>query len=304
MSHLEMLTIALCLDAVFGEPRWLWSRCPHPAVLTGRGIARAEGVLNRGDGRRAKGVLLVAGLVALAGIAGAALAQAGGGAETIGAAVLLAQRSLMEHVRAVARDLRQSLVAGRRAVARIVSRDTRDMDAARVSRAAIETAAENFSDAVVAPAFWFLVAGLPGILIYKAVNTADSMIGYRTARHAQFGWAAARLDDLLNLIPARLTALLIALCHGVFSQWPRIRADARRHKSPNAGWPEAALSRALGIALAGPRAYDGRMQDFAWVNASGRKDPGSADIDAACRALWICWAAGLAGLVLLSLAIP
>lgn len=298
MSHLEMLMIALCLDALFGEPGWLWSRCPHPAVLTGRGIGAAERWLNRGDGRRGKGVLLVAGLVLAAGIAGVGLAQAGGLVETAGAAILLAQRSLMDHVRAVSRDLRQSLVAGRRAVAMIVSRDTRGMDAARVSRAAIETAAENFSDAVVAPAFWFLVAGLPGILIYKAVNTADSMVGYRTARHARFGWAAARLDDLLNLIPARLTALLIALCHGVFSQWPRISADARRHKSPNAGWPEAALSRVLGVALAGPRAYDGRMQDFAWVNRGGRKDPGPADIDAACRALWICWGAMLAGLVL------
>jgi adenosylcobinamide-phosphate synthase len=146
---------------------------------------------------------------------------------------------------------------------------------------------------VIAPAFWFLIGGLPGLLLYKAVNTADSMIGYRNARYEQFGWAAARLDDLLNLIPARLTGLTIAALSGQLRAWPAIIADARRHRSPNAGWPEAAMARALNVALAGPRSYDGQMRDLAWVNGDARREIGPDDIDAAVAMLWRVWATTL-----------
>jgi adenosylcobinamide-phosphate synthase len=154
---------------------------------------------------------------------------------------------------------------------------------------------------VVAPAFWFAVAGLPGLLIYKVVNTADSMIGHRTPRYERFGWAAARLDDGLNLIPARLTALMIrAVSPGV--RWRDIPPDARLHRSPNAGWPESAMARALGVALSGPRSYHGRMQDFPWVHPTGRRDAGAADIRRAMGVLWRVWGLLLAGALLLGLA--
>jgi adenosylcobinamide-phosphate synthase len=214
------------------------------------------------------------------------------------AAVLLAQRSLVDHVRAVAVALRGSLAEGRVAVAQIVGRDTGAMDDAAVARGAIESAAENFSDGVVAPVFWFLVFGLPGLLVYKITNTADSMIGYRTERHLEFGWAAARFDDLLNLIPARLTAVLILAVHWRPDLWPIVRRDAGLHRSPNAGWPEAAMAGVLGVALSGPRSYGGVMQEFAYVYPEGRRDLGPSAIDAACRALWYGWA-GLLGLVAL-----
>lgn len=286
-----LLIPALILDAVFGEPRWLWGRVPHPAVMLGRTVSALDTRLNRGEGRKARGVAAVALLVAGAGALGLALAALPFGAlwQVLVAAILLAQRSLADHVQAVADALRLSVPDGRMMVARIVGRDTAAMDEAAVSRAAIESAAENLSDGVVAPAFWFLVAGLPGILIYKAVNTADSMIGHRTPRHEQFGWAAARLDDLLNLIPARLTAGLIALAAWRPDAAAVILRDAPRHRSPNAGWPEAAMAVCLGIAVSGPRSYHGVMTDQPFVHAEGRRDAGPGDIDAAVRVLWRVW---------------
>ncbi|MDO9524313.1 MAG: CobD/CbiB family cobalamin biosynthesis protein, partial [Gemmobacter sp.] len=197
----------------------------------------------------------------------------------------------VDHVRAVATALRSSLADGKRAVAQIVGRDTASLDQPAVARAAIESAAENLSDGVIAPAFWFLIAGLPGILIYKAVNTADSMIGHRTPRHEAFGWAAARLDDVLNWVPARLTAGLIALVHGRPDARRVIFRDAPRHRSPNAGWPEAAMAACLGIAVSGPRSYHGQMRDEPFVHPEGRRDAGPHDIDRAVGALWRTWAA-------------
>jgi adenosylcobinamide-phosphate synthase len=288
MSAAAILLGALLLDAAFGEPAWLWSRLPHPAVLMGRLVGALDTGLNKGTGRRAKGVLCVLILLAAALAIGAAFATLGPLVEILAGAILLAQRSLVEHVSAVAAGLRQSLAAGRTAVAMIVSRDTAAMEDSEVARAAIESAAENLSDGVVAPAFWLLVGGLPGLVAYKMVNTADSMIGYRTPRHAEFGWAAARLDDLLNLLPARLTAFIIAL---VARQRDvrAIRQDARKHRSPNAGWPEAAMSRALGIALSGPRAYEGTLRDFPWVNTAGRRVLTPRDIDETITMLWKSW---------------
>ena len=300
MSHAALLSLAFLIDAVLGEPRWLWSRRPHPAVLLGRLIGWADTRFNLGHMRKAKGIALIAALTLSMLFLGTILAAIGWLPELILAAIFLAQRSLVDHVRAVGNGLRLSLGEGRRAVSMIVSRDTAAMDTSAVSRAAIESAAENLSDGVIAPAFWFLVAGLPGLLVYKAINTADSMIGYRTPRHKEFGWAAARFDDLLNWVPARLTAFLIAATHHGLSAWGKIRAEARLHRSPNAGWPEAAMARALDIAISGPRAYDGEMRDFPYVNPMGRHALGPEEIDAACAALWRVWAAALVLTALLS----
>jgi adenosylcobinamide-phosphate synthase len=267
----------------------------------GRLIGRLDTRLNQGANRRAKGVLALALIMSCAGVIGGLLSLFGPVAEIIIAAILLAHRSLVDHVRTVADGLRQSLPQGRRSVAMIVSRDTGDMPADGVARSAVESAAENLSDGVIAPALWFLVGGLPGMLVYKMVNTADSMIGYRTPRHADFGWAAARMDDLLNLIPARLTALLIALPGGALAAWPAIRADAGLHRSPNAGWPEAAMARSINVALAGPRAYVGQMQQFAWVRGTGERAIGPPAIDAAITRLWQAWGVMLALCATLSL---
>jgi len=284
------LCLALLLDALFGEPKWLWSRVPHPAVLIGRGIGWADRRFNHGSRQRMGGVILTLALL-MGGLSiGGAIAALGPLPEAIAAAILLAQRSLADHVRAVADALRVSTASGRSAVARIVGRDTEEMTDPAIARAAIESAAENLSDGVIAPALWFLIGGLPGMLAYKAINTADSMIGYRTPRHERFGWAAARLDDLLNLLPARLTALLLVLAGGIWPNWHELRRDARLHRSPNAGWPEAAMARALSIALSGPRSYHGSLRDLPWVNAGGRRDATPDDIDRAVSMLWRAWA--------------
>lgn len=291
-----MLPLALILDAVLGEPDWLWSRVKHPAVLMGNAVGKLEARLNGGSLRKAKGVVAVTLLVTIALLIGwlIALVPDWGLLEILVAAALLAQRSLVDHVRAVAVALRESLPAGRASVAMIVGRDTADMTKPQVARAAIESAAENLSDGVIAPAFWFAVGGLPAMLAYKMVNTADSMIGYRTERYAQFGWAAARLDDLLNWVPARMTALLMLASHRALHHWHRVPNDAAQHRSPNAGWPEAAIAPLLDLSLAGPRSYDGTLSDFPWVNPTGRKDADSYDIDDTCKILWRTWAGALA----------
>jgi adenosylcobinamide-phosphate synthase len=284
------LFFGMILDALFGEPKWLWSRYPHPAVLMGRLIGWCDLRFNAGPARQGKGIAVLTGLVVGAGLFGLILdALPGTIIDILVVAVLLAQKSLADHVRAVGNALRLSLGDGKHAVAMIVGRDTQAMDRPAVARSAIESAAENLSDGVIAPAFWFLIAGLPGLLIYKIVNTADSMIGYRTPRHAEFGWAAARFDDLINLIPARLTAAMI---WAVTSRPdPRgILADAPLHRSPNAGWPEAAMAHGLDIALSGPRSYDGQLRDYPFVNGGGEHDLTPDDIDRAVGVLWKTWA--------------
>ncbi len=290
MSTAAIVATAMALDAVLGEPRWLWQKLPHPAVLMGRAIDALDGRWNTGGARRAKGVAAIALLAAAALLIGATLAQLGWLVVVIASAILIAQRSLCDHVAAVSAALRLSLADGRAAVAMIVGRDTDDMDVPAVTRAAIESAAENFSDGVAAPLFWLAVGGLPGLILYKMVNTADSMIGHRTPRHKQFGWAAARLDDLMNLIPARASALLIALLSRPRPRWADIASEARQHRSPNAGWPEAAMARSIGVALSGPRAYHGQLQDHPYVNPRGLRQSGPAQIDAAVVILWRAWA--------------
>jgi adenosylcobinamide-phosphate synthase len=290
----------MVLDAALGEPRWLWDRLPHPAVLIGRAIGWADQRFNCGPFRRMRGMGLTIALVILGAVLGHGIAALGWLPDILLTAMLLAQKSLTGHVAAVGRALRLSIPAGRLAVAQIVGRDTQSLDSPGIARAAIESAAENLSDGVIAPIFWYLVAGLPGLLIYKAVNTADSMIGYRTPKHRDFGWASARLDDVLNLIPARLTALLILIAARHRPDWRALRAEARLHRSPNAGWPEAAMARALNIALSGPRSYHGAMRDFPWVHPTGNRSPGPMDIDRAVAILWRCWALALVVALLLA----
>lgn len=291
MNYLEMLILALLIDAVIGEPRVIWDRIPHPAVLMGRAVGFLDNMLNSGAGRLVKGVVAMVLLVALAlaiGVGFQALPDKGVLSVVI-AAILLAHRSLVSHVNDVARALGEGIEAGRRSVALIVGRDTETMDESDVSRAAIESAAENFSDGVVAPAFWFLLFGVPGLLVYKIVNTADSMIGHLDERHTLFGWAAARLDDVLNWAPARITAGLIALVGRKRGIWDLVREDAQFHRSPNAGWPEAAMAGSLGVALAGPRSYGGQKTHDAFMNGGGRKSLTAQDIRAATKLIWRAW---------------
>lgn len=313
---LLMLFMALAVDAVFGEMGPLFRLLPHPVVVIGRVIGALDKRLNKPAlpeaDKRLRGVLLVAVMVALALGIGFAIAFAARAVphlwllEVFVAATLVAQRSLFNHVDDVARALQHTgLEAGRYAVSRIVGRDPQSLDEHGVARAAIESLAENFSDAVVAPAFWYVLLGLPGLLLYKTVNTLDSMVGYRNDKYRAFGWASARLDDGMNIVPARLAGVVIALAALFAARGNPIRAvttmvrDARHHKSPNSGWPEAAMAGALGLALGGPRKYPGLVVDEKWIG-SGRARATVADID---RALHLFSAACLvdAGLVILVL---
>lgn len=286
------MLIALGIDAILGWPKAFFARVRHPVVWVGALVTFLEARLNRPTFspalRRLCGILLVliiAGLAGLAGFVISALATGGyTGLFLLGVAgwPLIAARALHDHVAAVASPLaRGDLDSARVEVAKIVGRDPNRLDAPGVARAAIESLAENTSDGVIAPLFWGAVAGLPGLFVYKAINTLDSMIGHRSLRFEAFGWASARLDDLVNLIPARLTGALFALA----ALRPReglaaMLRDAPRHRSPNAGWPEAAMADALGVRLSGPRAYEGRIAGEPYVNAEGR-EASAADILAA-----------------------
>lgn len=291
---------AMVLDAALGEPDWLWSRMRHPAVLMGQLIAKADEYFNQNEAKVRKGQLVISGLVAGALALGWLITVLPFGWlwELLLGAVLLAQRSLVDHVRDVAVGLRDGLTQGRAMVARICGRDVSALDEAGVARGAIESAAENLSDGVIAPVFWFALLGLPGILAYKMINTADSMIGYRTPRHKDFGRASALLDDAVNWLPARLTAVLILSVYGRFDLWNMVVRDAKLHRSPNAGWPEAAMAGVLGVALSGPRSYEGVRREEAYVNEAGRHNVGAGDIEAACGVLWRAWALMLALVVI------
>jgi len=298
---LFVLVAALAFDALIGDPDWLWRRLPHPVAVIGAGIGWLDRMLNRETWspaqRKLAGVGVVSLLLALSALSGflieAALRQIPFGNLLIGlvGSTLIAQRSLYQHVARV----RDAFAAGgipeaRRAVSMIVGRDPDQLDEAGVSRAAIESCAENFSDGVVAPVFWLALLGLPGLIAYKAINTADSMIGHLSPRYASFGWAAARLDDLVNLIPARLSGLTVALVASVAggataTAFKVMWRDAAKHRSPNAGWPESAMAGALGVALAGPRRYGKRVVDDIFLNAEARKDATPDDIGRALKLL-------------------
>ncbi len=290
MTSAAIMLVALVLDAALGWPKVLYNAVGHPVTWLGTLIKRLDTWLNL-DGtedrdRKIAGLAAALSVIVAATVVGA-IAQAILPGSWIGYLIagvlawpLVAARSLYEHVAAVARPLvAGDLGQARQAVSRIVGRDPQHLNEAGISRAALESLAENASDGVVAPLFWGVIFGLPGIAAYKAINTLDSMIGHKTPRYLAFGWAAARIDDLANLIPARLTGLLFA----ALSPTPRATLacmwrDAGLHRSPNAGWPEAAMASALGVRLSGPRAYEGGLADEPWVNAEAR-DPGAADID-------------------------
>ena len=290
MTNLIILAAALPIEAAFGYPDALFRTLGHPVSWIGAAIAGLDRGLNRGRTRRLAGIVALAGLLAGTGAAAwgvqAALLHAlprpaALAVLAIAAATLLAQRSLWRHVRAVERALQAGLPEGRAAVAHIVGRNPAALDRHGVARAAIESLAENFADGVVAPALWCAVAGLPGIVLYKTINTADSMIGHRTPRHAEFGWAAARLDDLVNLPASRLAGVLLvgaAMLHRTApAAWRTMWRDAGRHRSPNAGWPEAAMAGALGLRLNGPRMYGAQRVEDAWMG-DGPADATAQDI--------------------------
>ncbi len=309
---------ALLIEAAVGYPQSLFNTIGHPWVTwIGGLLAWCERRWNRSAltfaERRRNGVaalLLTLGATCAASGAvvffGSALPLAAG-LLTSGAfaSTLLAQRSLGEHVRAVADALENGgLSAGRDAVSKIVGRDKNTLDEAGVGRAAVESLAENFSDGVVAPLFWLVVAGLPGAALYKAINTADSMIGHKSDRYTAFGWAAARIDDLVNIPASRLAALWVVLAALVTPKASALEAframprDARRHRSPNAGWPEAAMAGALGLRLGGSRIYAGAAVGDYWMG-NGRAALTSSDIHAALgiyRAACVIQAAAVAAI--------
>jgi adenosylcobinamide-phosphate synthase len=311
----ELLILAMLIELAAGYPQPIYRIIGHPVTWIGTLISLLERSLNRVEWnrrtRRLAGILTLLMLVLAGGTVGwllqVSLGQGLGLILTaVVASTLLAQRSLASHVAAVATALeREGVAGGRRAVSMIVGRDPENLDEAAVARAAVESLAENFSDGVVAPAFWLAVLGLPGGAIYKAVNTADSMIGHRNERYRDFGWAAARFDDLINLPASRLTALLVVLAAALLpgasasAAWRAVWRDAGKHRSPNAGWPEAAFAGALGLALAGPRSYGGVMVDDVFMGEGGRREANAADIRRALRLYWTADALllALAGIV-------
>ena len=318
LAHTWMLAAALVIDGLVGDPEFIWRRIPHPVALIGGLIGYLDRWLNH-DGaaprpRRWLGAVALVVVVAVSAAAGFGLERLFGTIRhgwigtIIVAALFLAGRSLYDHVAAVVAAFGNGgLPAARKAVGRIVGRDPASLDEAGACRAAIESAAENFSDAVVAPALWFLLLGLPGLLAYKAINTADSMIGHLTPRHKDFGWAAAHLDDIVNLPASRLSGAFIALAAplapgSIGTAFAVMRADARRHRSPNAGWPESAMAGALGVALAGPRRYRGVLVDDPFLNAGGRRRATPVDIRRALRVY--AGAAAALLVVALGMAVP
>ncbi len=302
---LIILALALQIDRLFGDPDWLWRKISHPVVLFGAAIGYFERRFNRepmdAKARRSYGVTAIIALLFASLLAGwlihrmlTFLGPMGILIEVVIVAVFLAQKSLGDHVANVATGLRQGgLEGGRHAVSQIVGRDPNSLDEPGVCRAAIESLAENFSDGVVAPALFYAVLGLPGLFAYKMLNTADSMIGHKSPRYRQFGWAAARLDDLANWPAARLSMVLIAA-----GAWlTRGRQAARNafyigmtdhglHRSPNSGWPEATIAGALDIALAGPRIYDGERVSEPMLNGAGRQNIGARDIEDAIEVFY------------------
>lgn len=311
MSYAAMMLIAVGLDLAIGWPARLYAVIGHPVTWLGALINLLDRKMNRdGDNfarRKAAGVAAM--LICVGVVGGVALALqsigTGWGAIVIGGVFawpLIALRAMHEHVAAVAKPLiAKDLPAARYAVSMIVGRETRDLDTPAIARAGLESLAENTSDGIVAPLFWGVVFGLPGIAIYKAINTLDSMIGHRTARFDAFGWASARLDDLVNLPASRLTGLMFAAVSGRPAQaLVAIWQDAAKHRSPNAGWPEAAMAAALQVRLSGPRVYADHIADEPWIHPAGA-DPVAADLSRGLALYTRAMILGIVALVALAL---
>ena len=307
MGFAGAMAVAIGLDALLGWPSFIVARIGHPVIWLGALIGALDTHWNRANDapglRRLAGVaaaLLVICVAAGLGFAVQSLMNSAW-SRIVGVGILsapfVATRSLYEHVGAVARPLGAGdVAAARTAVAMIVGRDPAKLDEAGIARAAIESLSENASDGIVAPVLWGALLGLPGIIGYKAINTLDSMIGHRSERHEDFGWASARIDDVANLVPARLTGLLFAMVSArpkdaLICMW----RDARNHRSINAGWPEAAMAGALGLRLCGPRVYHGELADEPWLNG-GAPDPKAGDIMLALK-LYVRAMICLAGLL-------
>ena len=290
-NNLLVLILAIIVDAVAGDPRWLYTRIPHPIVVIGRQIELLDRFFNRThyspDTRKLLGVISILIIVSSAWLVGWLIAwscnQVSFGVllQALIVSIFLAQNSLYQHVASVAKACKaDDLIDARSQISHIVGRDPNSLDQRAIGRAAIESLSENFSDGVVAPIFWYVVGGLPALIAYKALNTSDSMIGYLIDKYADFGWCAARFDDAANFIPARLSAFIITIAAFIIPSATGNRAfttairDAKKHRSKNAGWPEAAMAGALGIKIAGPRNYDGILVEDAWMG------DGIANVDA------------------------
>ena len=298
MNFFFILALALVIDFIFGDPIRVWKNYPHPAVLMGRLVGWFDDKMNRGGLRKFKGIVAITCMVVVGMAIGYIfwmLPKNGflgiffGVIQAILLSILLAHKSLIHHVKEVASALSETLPAGRHAVAAIVGRDVKSLDEAGVARAAIESGAENFSDGLIAPAFWFLILGMPGAIIYKIVNTADSMIGHQNDTYGDFGYGAAKLDDLMNYIPARISGALICLAHLSRTAYDGMQEDAHLHRSPNAGWPEAAMAVVLDVALSGPRIYNGELTNDSFVHRLGRRDATHLDIMRCISALNRTW---------------
>ncbi len=299
LTHTFLIAfLALAIERLVGYPQWLHKRFGHPVEWYGSLLNRFDKRLNTPEKsplwNRLKGLFAIVALIMLVLLITLPLTgflrnfEYSAIVEALLAVPLLAQKELKRFVRRVADALENDIIEGRQALSHIVGRDTTNLNVSDVSRAAIESLAENTSDGIVAPAFWLAVFGLPGIAVYKVINTADSMIGYKSAQYLTFGWAAARLDDLVNLIGARLTGLLFASAASLTNPMATSRSlatiwhDAKKHTSPNAGWPEAAMAGVLDIRLGGPRIYTGRIVDLPWMG-DGRKDLNANDIRTALK---------------------
>lgn len=308
-----LMLSALVIEAAVGWPKVLYQWIRHPVVWMGALISYLERTLNQShfsaQTRQALGtlttLLVVAVVTVIAVLVSYALARVSWGfaLEAVIASSLIASRSLYEHVLAVAGPLQNSdMPAAREAISHIVGRDPTQLDAAGIARASIETLAENTSDGIVAPVFWGALLGLPGIAAYKAINTLDSMIAHHGPRYGAYGWASAKLDDAANYLPARITALLFILSSGCLAAIKVVRADAAHHRSPNAGWPEAALAGVVAVRLSGPRSYQGVQSKEPWVNG-GCPDPDASSVRRSLRyyvqSLWLL-AAVLTVIVLFS----
>lgn len=303
--HLVTLFCAIVLDMLVGDPDWIWRKYTHPIVWFGRATGYADKKFNSSrlsnSQRKFRGIIvltmLVSGAVILGLLSVAILSRFGVFGhvlEIIIVAIFIAQKSMSDHVERIIRPLKQRDIDGARtAVSMIVGRDTKQLDEPSISRATIESMSENFSDGVVAPVFWFAVLGLPGLLAYKMINTTDSMLGHMTEKYQDFGWASARLDDVVNWVPARLSALFIVIAsvfgRGTSAALRAIKVvlqDAKLHRSPNAGWPESAMAGVLDVALAGPRTYAEYKVDDAYMNEAGRQKLKFSDVELAKIVFW------------------
>lgn len=294
MNQFALATIALLLESLIGYPQAIQTAIAHPVQWMGRLITFLDDGLNDAEvapnHNRLNGMIALAVLIAACALPAIILQMAlnniayGYVLNILLATPFIAQTSLKQHVEAVAKALPHSLDQARREVSKVVGRDPKTLDEGGVAKAALESLAENTSDGVVAPIFWYALLGLPGIVVYKAINTADSMIGYKSEKYLNFGWAAAKLDDLINLPASRLTGLLFTAAaytqgkQAVLDAWNAVRRDAHKHNSPNAGWPEAAMAGALGLQFGGPRDYEGETVLLPTLG-SGRAPQGAKDIE-------------------------